>query len=263
MGAGVVIAFIFGLVYGSFLNVVILRFDDWASIIKSRSHCPKCKTNLNWYDLVPVLSYVQLLGKCRYCKKPISWQYPIVELSTACLIAASYFLLFITNDIALYQSIIGLACLVVAIGAMMTIFVHDLLEMMVPDLMAYILLGAAIIYALVVQQDYMGSLYAAAVGFVPIMLLVYPSKGKWMGEGDVKIAGALAILVGWPSAVVFMVAAFLLGGGFGVVALLSRQVKLKTAVPFGPFLILAAIIALFWGGNIVDWYLGTIGYGYY
>ncbi len=163
----------------------------------------------------------------------------------------------------MWQSVVGLAALILVIGAMVTIFVHDLTEMMVPDLMANILLIAAIIYALVVHQDYMGSVYAAAMGFVPIMLLVYPSRGKWMGEGDVKIAGALAILVGWPSAVVFMVAAFMIGGAFGSIALLTHKVKMKTAVPFGPFLILAAIIALFWGGNIVDWYLGTIGYGYY
>ncbi|MEK7171236.1 MAG: prepilin peptidase [Patescibacteria group bacterium] len=260
---GVAIAFLFGLAYGSFLNVVILRFDDWQAIVKTRSHCPNCKTLLSWWDLVPLLSFSYLLGKCRYCRKPISWQYPIVELLTAALIAAGYYLLFITQSLAMWQSVVGLAALILVIGAMVTIFVHDLTEMMVPDLMANILLIAAIIYALVVHQDYMGSVYAAAMGFVPIMLLVYPSRGKWMGEGDVKIAGALAILVGWPSAVVFMVAAFMIGGAFGSIALLTHKVKMKTAVPFGPFLILAAIIALFWGGNIVDWYLGTIGYGYY
>ena len=260
---GVVIAFLFGLAYGSFLNVVILRFDDWQSIAKDRSHCPNCKAGLKWYDLVPILSYAQLLGKCRYCKKLISWQYPIVELSTACLIAGGYFLLFNLSSLDLYQQIIGMTCLVLAFGAMMTIFVHDLTEMMVPDLMANILLVIAIVYSLIVYRDYLGSLYAAAIGFVPIMLLVYPSRGKWMGEGDIKIAGGLALLVGWPSAVVFMVTAFILGGAFGTIGLLTRKVQMKTAVPFGPFLILAAIIALFWGGDVVAWYLGTIGYGYY
>lgn len=260
---GVVIAFLFGLAYGSFLNVVILRFDDWKAIVSKPSHCPGCKTNLKWYDLVPVISYAQLQGKCRYCKKPISWQYPIVELSTACLIAGGYFLLFNLPSLQMWQQVTGLACLVIAVGAMMTIFVHDLMEMMVPDLMANILLLVALIYSLVVYQDYLGILYAAAISFVPIMLLVYPSKGVWMGEGDIKIAGGLALLVGWPSAVVFMITAFLLGGAFGAIGLLTRKVKMKTAVPFGPFLILAAIVALFWGGDIVAWYLGTIGYGYY
>ena len=257
------IAFLFGLTYGSFLNVVILRFDDWESIAKTRSHCPNCQTQLAWIDLIPLISFAYLRGKCRYCRKPISWQYPLVELTIAVLVAAGYYLLFVTQNLAMWQSVVGLAAFVVAIGAMMTILVHDLREMMVPDLMSNVLLVAAIVYALAVHYDPLGLLYSAMVGFLPILALVIPSRGKWMGEGDIKIAGGLAILVGWPSAVAFMVLTFLLGGAFGSIALMAQQVKLKTAVPFGPFLIIAAIIALFWGDNITAWYLGTIGYGYY
>jgi len=260
---GVAVAFLFGLAYGSFLNVVILRFDDWMAIVNKPSHCPKCKNNLKWYDLVPVFSFIFLGGKCRYCTKPISWQYPLIEVTVACLVAASYFWLFIANDLVLYQSAFGLVALVVAIGAMMTIFMHDLKEMMVPDVMSNLLIIAAVIYALIVHQDTLGTIYSALVGFLPIMLLVYPSRGKWMGEGDVKIAGALAILVGWPSAVVFILLSFLLGGAFGTMVLLAKKGGLKTALPFGPFLIIAAIIALFWGEALTIWYLGSIGYGYY
>src|SRR5690349_21207901 len=114
---GVVIALLFGLVYGSFLNVVILRFDDWQSIVRSRSHCPDCKTQLSWWDMIPVISFAYLQGKCRYCKKPISWQYPIVELSTAVLVAASYYMLFITKDLFLWQSLTGIIMLITAVGA--------------------------------------------------------------------------------------------------------------------------------------------------
>lgn len=260
---GVVIAFLFGLAYGSFLNVVILRFDDWQSIAKDRSHCPNCKTQLSWWDLVPLFSFAYLQGKCRYCHKPISWQYPVVELATAVLVAGGYYLLFVTQNLAMWQSVVGLAALVVAIGAMVTIFVHDLTEMMVPDLMSNLLLVAAVIFALVVNYDPLGLLYSALVGFLPILLLVIPSRGTLMGEGDIKIAGALAILAGWPNAVAFMIITFLLGGIFGSIALATKRVKMKTAVPFGPFLILAAIIILFWGDAITSWYLGTIGYGYY
>jgi len=260
---GGIIAVLFGLTFGSFLNVVILRFDDWESIAKTRSHCPNCKTQLSWWDLIPVISFAYLQGKCRYCRKPISWQYPLVEIATAALIVGGYYLLFITKHLMLWQSITGMAALVVAIGAMVTIFVHDLTEMMVPDLMAYVLLGASIVYSLVIYQDYLGTVYAALVGFLPIALLVYPSKGKWMGEGDVKIAGALAILAGWPNAVAFFVLAFVIGGGFGALGLATKRFQMKTAVPFGPFLIIAAVITLFWGDAITAWYLGTIGYGYY
>src|SRR3989344_2295759 len=109
---GVVIAFLFGLTYGSFLNVVILRFDDWQSIAKTRSHCPNCKTQLSWWDIIHVFSYTYLLGKCRYCKEPISWQYPAVELATAVLVAASYYLLFNTQNLAMWQSVVGLVALI-------------------------------------------------------------------------------------------------------------------------------------------------------
>lgn len=260
---GVVVVFLFGLAFGSFLNVVILRFDDWLAIVNKPSHCPQCKKNLKWFDMFPVFSFLYLGGKCRFCSKPISWQYPLIELTTASLIASGYYWLFLAHDLMLYQSVIGMIALVIAIGAMMTIFVHDLQEMLVPDLMSNILLAASVVFALVVYQDVLGTVYSALVGFLPIMLLVYPSGGKWMGEGDVKIAGALAILVGWPSAVVFILLSFLIGGAFGSFVLLSRKGGLKTAVPFGPFLIIAAIIALFWGEYLTVWYLGTIGYGYY
>lgn len=260
---GVVVAFLFGLSYGSFLNVVITRFDDWKSIATTRSYCPNCKTQLAWWDLIPLFSFAYLQGKCRYCQKPISWQYPIVELATAVLVAAGFHLLFFNPDLALWQSVVGMIALVGAIGAVITIFVHDLTEMMVPDLLANVLLGSAIVYTLVVHRDYLGSFYAALVGFIPIMLLVYPSRGVWMGEGDVKIAGALALLIGWPSAITFLVLTFIIGGAFGTLALLSGRVKMKTAIPFGPFMIIAAVITLFWGDNITAWYLATIGYGYY
>ena len=93
--------------------------------------------------------------------------------------------------------------------------------------------------------------------------MVYPSKGKWMGEGDVKIAAALGILVGWPYAVAFITLSFVIGGAYGVIAVAAKWAKLKTAVPFAPFLILAALLTLFYGQQIVSWYLGIIGYGYY
>lgn len=257
------IVFTFGLIYGSFLNVVVTRFDDWVSIVKGRSRCPECKTNLTSMDLVPVLSFIALRGKCRYCQKPISWQYPIVELTTAFLALASYYQLFVASDLTLSTQIIGFVLLLVFFGAMLVTFFHDLYEMMVPELSANTMLVASVLYSFIVYQDNLGSIYAGLTGFLPIALLVYPSRGQWMGEGDIKIAASLGFLVGWPAAAVFIILAFVLGGAFGAIGLLSKRVKLKTAVPFAPFLIIAGIIALFWGQAIAGWYLGTIGYGYY
>lgn len=256
---GTIIAFIFGLVFGSFLNVVIYRYDQWLSILKDRSACMHCKQQLRWYDLVPLLSYVTLGGKCRYCRKPISWQYPVVELSTALLVAVFYSRIFDSGLLSPLMGSIALIGAVAAVGAMIVIFFHDLYEQMVPDLMAYVLLVGSVLFSVIYFDSLITTLLGLLVGVAPIALIVYPSKGKWMGEGDVKIAAALGALVGYPNAVVFLVSTFLVGGLFGSLAIASKQAKLKTAVPFVPFMIIGALIAFFWGDQLVTWYLGLIG----
>lgn len=254
-----IIAFIFGLVFGSFLNVVIYRYDQWLSILKDRSACTHCKQQLRWYDLVPLLSYVTLGGKCRYCRKPISWQYPVVELSAAALIAVFYYRIFESGIFTLLLGVLAFIGAIVAVGAMIVIFFHDLYEQMVPDLMAYILLVGAVLFSAVYYDSLLNTALGLLVGVAPIALIVYPSKGKWMGEGDVKIAAALGALVGYPNAFVFLVSTFLVGGLFGSLAIASKQAKLKTAIPFVPFMIVGALIAFFWGDQLVTWYLGLIG----
>jgi len=263
MVVGGVVAVIFGLLYGSFLNVVILRFDDWLSIVKMPSHCPKCKTRLGWLDLIPVLSYLSLRGKCRYCQRPISWQYPVVELAAASLVGAGYIYIFAGQDLPFWREAFSLAAYVVVIGAALVIFFHDLYEMMIPDVFSNLLLVASVVFALIFYSDALGVLYSGLLGFLPIALLAYPSGGKWMGEGDVKLSTALAVLVGWPASVAYLALSFIGGGVFGVTALATKKVGLKSPVPFGPFLILAAIIAFFYGQEIIGWYFSTIGYGYY
>ncbi len=259
---GVILAFLFGLIFGSFLNVVIARYDDWASIVTDRSHCPKCKKQLSWFDLIPLLSFMALRGKCRNCAQPISFQYPLVELTTAALVAAGYYLIFLVNDLVLVNAVIAFAAYVVVIGALIAIFFHDLYEMLVPESLSYIALVAAAIFSLFFYQDWQTTLYGGLVGVAPIALLVYPTKGVWMGEGDVKIAATLGLLVGWPAAVVFLISAFVLGGVFGVVLLSTGQAKMKSALPFAPFLITGGLIALFWGTHMVSWYMGMLGYAY-
>ncbi len=259
---GVLIAFIFGLIWGSFLNVVIVRFDDWLSILKDRSHCPKCKAKIAWYDLFPLFSFVMLRGRCRSCQKPISYQYPLVELSTAALVAAGYYFIFLLNDLTLTSGILSMAAYVITLGALVAIFFHDLYEMLVPELLSYIALIAAALFSLFFYQDWQATLYGGLVAVIPIALLVYPTKGVWMGEGDVKIAATLGLLVGWPAVLVFLIGSFVIGGVFGAILMLLGQAKMKTAVPFAPFLIIAGLIALFWGSHMISWYMEMLGYAY-
>ena len=260
LSGGVIAAFIFGLIYGSFLNVVILRWDDWASIITGRSQCPHCKQNLRWYDLLPVLSFVTLAGRCRYCQKPISWQYPVVELGTALLVALGYQTVFSAGLADATVAVIAFLAYLVVIGLLVSIFFHDLYEMLVPDVMGYVLLIVGVVFG-VIYYGWLNTLYGVLVGVLPIALLVYPSGGRWMGEGDVKIAAGLGAFVGWPVTVVFLLLSFFLGGLYGVVGLTVGKVKMKTAVPFAPFLIAGGLLAFFYGQQIISWYFGMSGYG--
>ncbi len=259
LSGGVIAAFVFGLIYGSFLNVVILRWDDWMSIITGRSSCPSCKNNLRWFDMVPVLSFLTLAGRCRYCQKPISWQYPVVELGTAILVAVGYQTIFSAGLTDATGAVIAFLAYLVVVGLLVSVFFHDLYEMLVPDVMGYILLVAAAVFG-VIYYGWLDTLYGLLVGVVPIALLVYPSGGRWMGEGDVKIAAGIGAFVGWPVAIVFLLLSFFLGGLYGVFGLTVGKVKMKTAVPFAPFLIVGGLLAFFYGQTLIAWYFNS-GYG--
>lgn len=261
MRAELIWPFLFGLAYGSFLNVVIYRLDDWLSILKGRSQCQDCRAELRWYDLLPVISFALLGAKCRYCRKSIHWQYPLVELATAILVAAGYGLVF-SSGLSLDRAVISFIFYALAIGSMVVIFCHDLKEMMIPDAVSYFLLISSIIFSLTFSGSVKDTLIAALIGFLPIALLVYPSRGQWMGEGDVKLAIALGVMVGYPSAIVFLTTAFISGGVIGILIMLTRRGGLRTAVPFAPFLIIGAIVGLFYGPQLVHWYLGMLGYFY-
>lgn len=260
MGLELILPFVGGLIFGSFLNVVVFRFDDWLSILRGRSKCPDCRQTLAWTDLVPVLSYLSLAGKCRYCHQPISYQYPLVELATGLLLATGYSLVF-GAGLPLVSAAAAYFFYLVAVGSMVVIFCHDAAEMMIPDSLSYVLIIAATGFNYLLHYDLMSTLYGGLAAVLPIALLVYPSRGKWMGEGDVKLALGLGLLVGYPAAIALLVTAFFAGAIFGLVIIaLNKRFGLKSAVPFGPFLIIGAVIALFYGSSLLHWYKGMLGY---
>lgn len=245
-----------GLIIGSFLNVIILRFSDLKSVLLTRSHCTKCKKNLNWFDLIPVLSYMILFGKCRYCKANISLQYPLVEVGTAVLFAA----IFWKFGFSLYSLFLMLAsCLFIVM------FVYDILKYEISDWLVIIAAGLWIIYLLVsyfiLDASYLillSSLYGglALGGFLG--LLVFVSKEKWMGAGDIGLGFILGAIAGWPNVLVSAFAAFVLGGLVGLILIALKKKELQGKLPFAPFLILGLSIALFWGEKILDWYVGGL-----
>lgn len=251
------IVIVLGLIVGSFLNVVIWRFDELKSIINGRSHCPKCKAQLNWFDLIPVLSYVFLWGRCRYCQREISVQYPLVEAGTA-LVFALFLWKFGPTSTVFYFYLAISAILVV-------IFTYDILKLQISDFLVILAASLWLIYLLVsyfiLHTSYsilLDSLYGAVAlgGFIGLLVLL--SREKWMGAGDIGLGALLGALVGWPTVLVAAFFAFVLGGIVGLILIALKKKELQSQVPFAPFLITGTLTALFWGAQIWQWYIGGL-----
>ncbi len=244
--------FIFGLIIGSFLNAVIFRLHNHESFLFERSHCMHCKHELSGLDLVPLFSFLALKGRCRYCHKKISWQYPLIELLTAIvfvLLALNY-----QNSIFdihfVYSLVISSFLIVVA--------VYDFKHMEILDKVIYPALGIATIYNLAYGHLVQGLIGAAIVtGFFAAQYFV--SKGRWIGFGDVKFGLLLGSLFGVKMSIIMLVIAYFLGAVVGVSLLASGKKKLSSELPFGVFLSISAIIMIVWGTRITEWYFNLIG----
>lgn len=245
-----IIIFLFGLAVGSFLNCLIYRLETGQSFLQGRSLCPHCKHQLAFWDLIPVFSFLFLKGKCRYCQKTISCQYPLVEIATGIL-----FVLFFAIRLPLID--IRETGLLIIIPFLIIIFIYDLKHYIIPDKVIYPAIGIALIFALIhsLKLDLLLSALAAAVFFAAILLI---SRGKWMGAGDIKLAFLMGLVLGWPNILVALFLAFLTGAIIGVALIVFGRKTLKSEVPFGPFLVAGTFLALFLGENIINWYLSLI-----
>jgi leader peptidase (prepilin peptidase)/N-methyltransferase len=217
---------------------------------------------------VPVLSFLLQHGKCRACGKKISWQYPAVEIATA-----SLFLLILNSQFSIFNA----AYLAAVASALIVIFVFDLKHYIIPDKIIYPLTGLVFIYRIFEFLKFNNwnlienwkleienlatlseSLSAAILASSFFAAIYFASRGKWMGFGDAKLAFFMGLFLGWPNILVALFIAFILGGIMGVFLIALRKKSLKSQVPFGPFLVSGTFVAMFWGDQIVRWYLGLI-----
>ena len=250
--------FVLGLVIGSFLNVVIHRVPAGESIVHPRSRCPGCGAEISARDNIPVLSWLLLRGRCRNCQEPISVRYPLVELGTAALFALMAVRFGASWELPayLYLAAVGMAL------AMIDLDVHRLPDVL--TLPSYPVLGALLLIPTVADGtwgDYGRAWIAAAAlfGFYFVLVLVYPGG---MGFGDVKLAGVLGLAlgwIGWGTLVVGGFLGFLLGAVVGGALMVVRKAGRKTKIPFGPFMLVGALVALFVGQGLWDSYLGVLG----
>ena len=243
--------FAFGLAVGSFLNSVIYRLEKGGSLISERSHCPHCGQVLSWYELIPLVSFAVQLGRCRTCKRRISWQYPLVEFSCGLLFLTAYFYL------PPYYYGWELAYLFFVFASLLAIFVFDLKRYIIPNRILYplILLTLAHVWW---GKGYLPGAYPvwSALGAAGFFLLLYlVSRGSWIGFGDVKFGVFMGLFLGFPLVLVAFFFSYVLGALIGGSLLVRKKASLKSQIPFGPFLITGTGIAYFWGTAIIQWYL--------
>ena len=232
----VYILFLFGLVMGSFLNVIIYRLPRGESIISPPSHCSHCQHRLGITDLFPVLSFIFLSGRCRYCQALISWHYPLVELLSAGLTVLCWLRFGFTPDFG--------AALVLTY-VMIVIALIDLDLQIIPNWLTLPMVLFGLVF-----RGWQGEFYTALAGglvgggILFLIVLVYP---KGMGMGDVKFLAMAGVFLGWEKILVTLFLSSLLGILVMVPLLALKKIDRKIPFPFGPFLVLASLINLYWG----------------
>ena len=242
-------SFVFGLVFGSFLNVVVYRLKTRQNIYFGGSFCPECKTQLKWYDLIPLLSFIYLRGRCRYCRKKISWQYPIVEILSGLIWVLVFYKFALPAEALAKAGVLNIIYYIFILSIFLVIAVYDFKWRIIPDKIVYPAIAVALVYNFNIS-----SLITAAVAFLFFFLIYFFSKGKAMGLGDAKLAFLIGLFLSFPLAIVAFILAFIIGAVFGIILIGLGKKSLKSRIAFGPFLVLGATISFFLSDFIINFF---------
>ena len=247
-----IIIFMIGLVIGSFSNVCIYRIPRNESVIFPASHCPVCNQSIKWYDNIPLLSYLILKGKCRYCQIKISAQYPLVEFLTGYI----YLVLFLLYGLQLKAFVYMLLC-----SALIIISFIDLKEQIIPDTISLPFTAIGFLLSFFLKDiSPIDSLLGILIGGGSLLLVAvvgsYLFKKEAMGGGDIKLAAMVGAFLGWQLTLLSLFLGFFFGAIYGLIILIKNKEKDEESdvVPFGPFIALGTVLALFFGEAILKWY---------
>lgn len=250
-----------GLVVGSFLNALIDRLQTGETMVNSRSHCDHCGHVLEFWDLIPLFSWLFLGGRCRYCRKPISLQNPLVEITTTSLFLFSFY--WVQQNFSGYEFFFLTLFLWIVLACLIVILVFDLKHQIIPDrtIVALIIVGVlfhgyffittgSLLWGLSFLNIGLSALFSA----LPYLLIIIATNGNGMGGGDMKLALVMGFLLGYPRVLVAHYSAFILGGIIAIILLALKRKQFGQTVAFGPFLVIGTIIALFWGEAFIKTY---------
>ena len=242
-------AFLMGAIVGSFLNVCILRIPEGTSIVSPPSRCPQCGQSIRWFDNIPIVSFLILRGKCRYCGAAISCQYVLIEILTGASAVALY------RSFPLPEALIYFAF----VAALIVITCIDLEHQIIPDVISLpgVVVGFLCSFALP-RITYIDSLLGIALGggiLLAVALIYYViMKAEGMGGGDVKLLAMIGAFLGPKAVITTIFISSFLGSVVGLAIIALKGKDRKYAIPFGPFLAMGAIIYLFWGEPLIEWY---------
>lgn len=244
-----ILFFLFGVIFGSFFNVVGLRLPKNENFLNDRSHCPSCKKQLRAHELIPILSFIIQGGKCRNCNAKISWKYPMIELLTGLLFLCSY--LQIGLELELLTALLLVSMLII-------IVVTDLAYMLIPNKVLLFFLPLFIVMRIIEPLDpWWFPIVGFILGFVMLALIILVSRGG-MGGGDMKLFAVLGVVLGpWNLLLCFFLAC-LLGAIIGILLQLFKVIKRNQPIAFGPYIVVAALITYFYGESIILWYLNFL-----
>ena len=242
------LALVLGATIGSFLNVVAVRLPRGESLVHPRSHCPACRAPIPWFDNIPLISFLALRGRCRRCRGPISWRYPLVEAATGALFALAAWRFGWTPRLLLAW---------VFVAALVAVTAIDLEHQLIPDVITLPGIGAGFLASFVNPAvswlaSFLGIVLAGGLIFVVILV----SRGG-MGGGDMKLAAMLGAFLGYKMALLAIFSAVILGGLLAGVLMATGLRRRKDPIPFGPFLALGGVLALFAGEEMFRWYVSA------
>jgi prepilin signal peptidase PulO-like enzyme (type II secretory pathway) len=254
-------AFIFGLVIGSFLNVVIYRYNTGVGV-NGRSGCMTCGHLLRWYELIPLISFLLQGGRCRKCKSKLSWQYPMIELLTG-LIFLGVFMHYASLTEIILAVVLESVIMAVSWSILVVILAYDIKHKIIPDGLVYTFAALSFIHALVTipthpLQPLLLTLAAGPALFLPFFVLWFVSQGRWIGLGDGKLVIGFGWMLGFGLGVSAVVLAFWIGAAVVVLSIAiarlkigGKQLTMKSEIPFAPFLILGFALVYFFGVDVV------------
>ncbi len=250
-----VFVFIFGLCIGSFLNVCIYRLPSSQSITRPRSRCPNCGELIRFYDNIPVLSYLVLRGQCRYCRKTISFRYPVVEILSGLFALVTFLKYGVTLEAIIYY---------VFITALLVITFIDIDHQIIPDIITlpgiplFFIAGFAL-----PRLTYIDSIIGIFAGGGSLFLVAWVyqllTKKEGMGGGDIKLLAMIGALIGWQGVLFTIFVASAVGTISGILVMLKARKSMKLAIPFGPFLAIGGIAYIFIGPQLINWYFKVLG----